>query len=426
MINSGGPFGSLFTIDRKTGLSSFYGNLTVNAGYLTVSDSPTTGRIYFGTLNGTRYLNTDGQNFGFNGGGLIAQGDIYACRTLNSGAYFFGTDGTRVLYCDPGGQYVLQGGGLYVNGGSLAVSGGTFQLGGQTILAAGGYQNNMLDRAGNAAIIVSSAPDPTIYYRNSIHQFQSINGGAGYLTMNASGAQFGYGLTIQGNCSVAQNLGVTGNITATGGRIICQANAGPSITAYNISGGTSHGFWNSGSICSFGSADGNGNPATEYFRMQTNGGIFTAMYNGYKPGGGLWADLSDERIKNVLGNYESGLDAIMALQPVRFTFKGNDTRELPSTSRAGLPDDPELKLVPTVPYPNSMHFNAADKAIEYIGLVAQAAEVVMPELVTKSEGFIDGIAVTDLRDIDTTPLIYALINAVKELKAEVEALKAVR
>jgi hypothetical protein len=31
-----------------------------------------------------------------------------------------------------------------------------------------------------------------------------------------------------------------------------------------------------------------------------------------------------------------------------------------------------------------------------------------------------------MRDIDTTPLLFALINAVKELKARVEALELVR
>ena len=49
----------------------------------------------------------------------------------------------------------------------------------------------------------------------------------------------------------------------------------------------------------------------------------------------------------------------------------------------------------------------------------------MPEIITKSKGHIDGVAVTDLRSMDTAPLIFALINAVKELKARVEELESV-
>ena len=146
--------------------------------------------------------------------------------------------------------------------------------------------------------------------------------------------------------------------------------------------------------------------------------------NAQKPGGGAWVDSSDARIKNVLGDYTSGLSAIMALQPVRYTFKGNDSAGEPSATPLGSRE--EREGTPTVPYPNSNHFLEASTAKEFIGLVAQDAETAMPELVTQSAGYIDGEAVTDLRTLDQTPLIFALINAVKELKAEVDALKAGR
>jgi hypothetical protein len=65
----------------------------------------------------------------------------------------------------------------------------------------------------------------------------------------------------------------------------------------------------------------------------------------------------------------------------------------------------------------------ADNATKYTGLVAQEVEAVIPEMVTKRAAYIDGVAVTDLRDLDTSSLIFALVNAVKELKARVEALE---
>jgi hypothetical protein len=142
-------------------------------------------------------------------------------------------------------------------------------------------------------------------------------------------------------------------------------------------------------------------------------GNFVIAANGWKPGGGAWADTSDERIKTVIGDYESGLDAVLSLNPVRYTFKGNDTAEDPEADKATVP-----------PFAGSLHFDAATDGIEYIGLTAQNAEVQMPEMVKLRDGWIDGEQVNDMRSLDTTPLIFALVNAVKELTARIQALEA--
>lgn len=137
--------------------------------------------------------------------------------------------------------------------------------------------------------------------------------------------------------------------------------------------------------------------------------------SAYKPGGGPWADSSDERIKTVSGDYEVGLDAVLGLRPVVYTFLGNDTDQDPEADKATQP-----------PYAGSPHFQAATDGAEYVGLVAQEVETVMPAMVTARAGWIDGIEVDDLRSLDTTNLIFALVNAVKELHAEITALKAAR
>jgi len=142
--------------------------------------------------------------------------------------------------------------------------------------------------------------------------------------------------------------------------------------------------------------------------------------------GGWWVAHSDSRIKTVTGNYESGLDQIAALQPVRYTFKGNDTDRPPDqpvgSDEHGNPlprtGDPGV-----APYPASGHYLMATAATEYIGLVAQDVEIPMPELISKVAGYIDGTPVNDLRLYNGTSLVYALINAVKELKARVEVLE---
>jgi hypothetical protein len=147
--------------------------------------------------------------------------------------------------------------------------------------------------------------------------------------------------------------------------------------------------------------------------------------NAFKPGGGPFTDWSDARIKNVEGDYPRGLDEVLALRPVLYTFKGNDTPD-PVSATPGPPSEDELKNreAIVVPFGNSNHYHQAVAGTKFAGLVAQEVEIVMPEMVSQREGYIDGAKVTDLRDIDTTPLIFALINAVKTLAARIEALEA--
>jgi len=158
----------------------------------------------------------------------------------------------------------------------------------------------------------------------------------------------------------------------------------------------------------------------------TGDGNFIHVGQAYKPGGGAWADSSDARIKNVEGEYTRGLAEIAALRPVYYTFKGNDTNGPPShpTDVNGELLDAELKNTPAaVPYPNSAHHAAAENATKYAGLIAQEVEAIIPEMITKRSAYIDGQPVDDLRDLDTTPLIFALVNAVKELTTRLEALE---
>ena len=96
-----------------------------------------------------------------------------------------------------------------------------------------------------------------------------------------------------------------------------------------------------------------------------------------------------------------------------------------STSNPASEEDSKTSDAPlTVPYPNSGHRIAAENGTRYTGLIAQEVESIFPEMVTQRAGYIDGAAVSDLRDLDTSPLIFALINSVKELKARIDALEA--
>jgi hypothetical protein len=151
---------------------------------------------------------------------------------------------------------------------------------------------------------------------------------------------------------------------------------------------------------------------------------FQVFGPAYKPGGGDWTSSSDIRIKDVLGDYTQGLDAIKALNPIRYVYKGNDTTE-PLQRPELMEGEKEAAFsYDTAPYFQSPHRIVAASQKEFVGLSAQDTEIAMPELVSKQAGFINGLPVSDLRMLDSSALTFALINAVKELAAKVEALEA--
>jgi hypothetical protein len=155
-------------------------------------------------------------------------------------------------------------------------------------------------------------------------------------------------------------------------------------------------------------------------------GNFYVLSNGLKPGGGPWTDSSDERIKTVAGNYEPGLDEVLQLQPVRYTFKGNDTNSEPQHLGEPGTDPATLFEELTVPYPNSPHRQAAIDGTEFVGLIAQAVEPIFPGMVSDTTAYIDGEPVTDLKQLNTTELIFALVNSVKTLAGTVRAAESRR
>jgi hypothetical protein len=109
---------------------------------------------------------------------------------------------------------------------------------------------------------------------------------------------------------------------------------------------------------------------------------------------GSWSALSDASIKSDVQPYGRGLDAIMALEPVAYRYNEK-----------------------------SPFYNSSDP-VRY-GLVADQVRPHVPEAVgTYSHKFADKEKGVDLATLDPTHLVYVLINAVKDLKAEVDALKA--
>ncbi len=104
-----------------------------------------------------------------------------------------------------------------------------------------------------------------------------------------------------------------------------------------------------------------------------------------KTGGGSWQTFSDERLKNIKGNFTSGLKAVMQLQPLRYEYKTDNALGLKSEG-------------------------------EHVGFGAQAVEKVIPEAVTKTgSGYLM---------VNNDPIIWTMLNAIKEQQKEIEQLKA--
>jgi hypothetical protein len=103
-----------------------------------------------------------------------------------------------------------------------------------------------------------------------------------------------------------------------------------------------------------------------------------------KPGGGTWAVFSDERLKNIKGNFRSGLKAVMQLTPIRYEYLKNNALGIKSDG-------------------------------EHIGFGAQSLQKVIPEAVTmNSEGYLM---------VNSDPIIWTMLNAIKEQQKEIEQLK---
>ncbi len=103
-----------------------------------------------------------------------------------------------------------------------------------------------------------------------------------------------------------------------------------------------------------------------------------------KPGGGTWAVFSDERLKMIKGNFNSGLSAVMKLQPLRYEYKPDNALGIKSEG-------------------------------EHIGFGAQAVQKVIPEAVTmNSSGYLM---------VNNDPIIWTMLNAIKEQQKEIVELK---
>lgn len=112
--------------------------------------------------------------------------------------------------------------------------------------------------------------------------------------------------------------------------------------------------------------------------------VLTVNGDASKVGGGSWLVFSDERLKNVKGDFNSGLTAVLRLQPLRYEYRENNV----------------LGLKPHE---------------EHIGFGAQALQKIIPEAVTTNgEGHLM---------VNNDPILWTMLNAIKEQQQQIEQLK---
>ena len=107
--------------------------------------------------------------------------------------------------------------------------------------------------------------------------------------------------------------------------------------------------------------------------------LFYVNGSAAKPGTSTWTVFSDRRLKQDINPYGYGLDAVCRLKPVTYNYKKGNPLGLPTEK-------------------------------QYTGLIAQDLQEVIPEAVIPTD--------TGYLSVDTDPVIWALVNAVRELKEE--------
>jgi hypothetical protein len=369
-----GVWGFVYSPDG-TGVSGENASTTGFAKGVTGSSISAEGTGVYG-INGA----TTGDAYGVQGLSYSSSGTGVLGNNIASTGYTFGVKGMAKsvngagVYGD-GGQFGIYGESSSSESGiGVYGHGGRYGVYGESNISDGTGVYGIAENYGVNGISNSS-------YGAGVHGWGTKYGIYGECPIPSGYAGFFNGnLAITGNVGIGTNdpgytLDVAGAINlnkgSTGGAIYCNGNEA---------------LWFDGNTFSWGYQS-----QMNYFARPI--AIGTNDYTGYlltvngtaaKPGGGAWATWSDIRLKDIHGNYEKGLKEIVLLQPVKYNYKKDNACKLPSD-------------------------------INYVGFVAQEVQKVFPEAVTEGK---DGYLTLDENSINV-----AVINAIKELKAENDKLK---
>jgi hypothetical protein len=153
------------------------------------------------------------------------------------------------------------------------------------------------------------------------------------------------------------------------------------------------------------------------FNLIDSGSMELFHPNAWKQATNTWDVSSDDRIKNVQGDYTKGLAEVLALKPILYTYN-NDFEGVISPRLENL--DPKIEDPPPI---HKAYQRASERQDVCIGLSAQQTEAIMPEMITNRKARIAGVEVDDFKGLNTHALTFAFINAFKEVNARLLALE---
>jgi hypothetical protein len=208
-------------------------------------------------------------------------------------------------------------------------------------------------------------------------------------------------LDSSGNVGIGTSA-PTAKLNVAGDTII-SGNADARQIGFNFYGTSQYNFYVDGATDAAKMTIRSGTTSVATFNGSGNVGIGTSSPTSQlqlstdsasKPTSALWTIVSDSRIKTETGEYTKGLDAVCALRPITYHYNG----------AAG--------------------FAVDDK--ENISIIAQEAIQHFPECVGTFEALLNegDEEKTELFNWNGHALIFALVNAVKELNAVNNALTA--
>jgi hypothetical protein len=120
--------------------------------------------------------------------------------------------------------------------------------------------------------------------------------------------------------------------------------------------------------------------------------VLSVNGNASKSGGGSWATFSDKRVKKNIRQYKKGLDEILQIKPVIFNY--------------------------------NVKSGYSDTHKDYVGVIAQDIQHILPNTITQFDDSNGASGLSDKRQFESSEILWALVNAIKELQAQNEALKA--
>jgi hypothetical protein len=192
-----------------------------------------------------------------------------------------------------------------------------------------------------------------------------------------------------GSGNIAMGYGSLKNLTTGSNNMAIGWNTGQTISSgsnnvmvgigANVPGGTT-----ANSIVMGVNSNGKG---TDTGFISPNGG---GVYQGNNSAN--WSTTSDRRLKKNIVNNNVGLEKITAIQVRNFEYR--------------LPEEVDAELAPT---------DAVKKSGVQLGVIAQELQEVLPECIKQES--------TGVMSVDSDNLTWYMINAIKELKAEVDSLK---